>query len=427
MADAWHVATGGALLQPEGNAPGNRGVIIYGGIGMDDMEKVTDLRALLKAYRRAKRGKRSRAAAIQFGLYPMEGLCKIRWSLMNRSFEMGKYSKFSVYRPVYREVCTCAFKDKIVLSSLCKNVLWPGVNPHLITDNYASRTGYGTHYALDRMEANLRRYYINHGSSGYTLKIDVRKYFYNLSQDAIRDSLREYGFDDWTLWLCDVIISSFHCSLKRGYISFGNDGKFRVVFCDMEGMPLLEIGSPIGNESSQVFAVQYLNKIDHFIKDQCGIKDYGRYMDDSYIIHPSKEYLQDLLATLRKMYADVGLELNQKTQITPLKNGISFLGMHFYLTNTGKVVRRLKPENIRYQKVHIREDAQMVADGKMTEARYWKKRDAWDNHASHADAKKLRRKMRKYAEEALTNAYRKKQRKLGEVGENVDDSSRSPH
>lgn len=427
MADAWHVATGGTLLQSEDNALGNRGVIIYGGVGMDDMEKVADLRALLKAYSRAKRGKRNRTAAIQFGLYPMEGLCKIRWSLMDRTFQMGQYTSFSVYRPVYREVCACAFKDKIVLGSLCKNVLWNGVNPHLITDNYASRTGYGTHYALDRLEANLRRYYINYGASGYALKIDVRKYFYNLSQDAIRDSLRRYGFDDWTLWLCDVVLSSFHCSLKQGYITLGDDGKFRVVLCDMEGMPLLEIGSPIGNETSQVFAVQYLNKIDHYIKDQCGLRYYGRYMDDSYILHPSKEYLQDLLATLRQMYADIGLELNEKTQIIHLKNGLSFLGMHFYLTDTGQVIRRLKPANVRYQKVHIREDAQMVAEGKMTEACYWKKRDAWDNHASHADAKKLRRKMRKYAEEALKNAYRKKQRELGEVSEDLQDLSGGAH
>lgn len=388
---------------------------------MNDMEKVTDLRALYQGYRRVKRGKRNKETAIRFGLHPLEGLCILKWRLINRTYKMGPYNRFPVFRPVYRDVCTCAFQDKIVLSSLCKNVLWGKIDPHLIADNYASRTGYGTHYALDRLEQNLRKYYINHGSSGYVLRIDVRKYFYSLSHDSIRDDLRRYGLDDWTIWLCDCILDSYHNSTKHGYVATGDDGRPRIVFCDMDGLPELEVGSPIGNETSQIFAVQYPNKIDHYIKDQLGLKYYGRYMDDSYIIHPSKEYLKDLLATLTKMYGDIGLELNQKTQIFPLKNGIKFLGMHLYLTDTGKVIRRLKPENIRYQRVHIREEAAMVADGKMTEELFWKKRDAWDSHASHADAKKIRRKMRRYAEEALKNAYLKKRRQLGEIEADVQD------
>lgn len=387
---------------------------------MTDMEKVTDLRVLHKAYRKAQQGKRNKATAIRFGLHPLEGLCRLRWGLQNGTYKMGAYTSFPVYRPVYRDVCTCAYQDKIVLGALCKTILWDRVNPHLITDNYASRVGYGTHYALDRLEKNLRSYYINHGCEGYVLKIDVRKYFYNLSHDAIRAMLKGYGLDDWTLWLCGVVLDSSHNSEKRGYVSTDGNGKCRIVFCDMDGFPLLEVGSPIGNETSQVFAVQYLNRIDHYIKDQRGMKYYGRYMDDSYIIHPSKEYLQELLSTLKAMYWDMGLELNQKTQISPLKNGLKFLGMHFILTGTGKVIRRLKPENVRYQKVHIREDADQVANGTMTEEMYWKKREAWDNHASHADAKKLRKKMRKYAEEALKNAFDRKQRKLGKVDADID-------
>ena len=413
MADAPGVVIGLGLVQSKYNAPGTRGVIIWG-VRMNDMERVTDLRTLHKAYRKAKQGKRNKATAIRFGLHPLEGICFLRWSLRNGTYRLGEYTHFPVYRPVYREVCTCAYKDKIVLGALCKTVLWDAVNPHLIQDNYASRKNMGTHFALDRLEANLRSYYINHGTSGYVLRIDVRKFFYNLSHDAIHEQLRRYDLDDWTIWLCDMILASNHHSTKRGYVS-GAEGSPQIVFSDLDGMPVLEVGSPIGNETSQVFAVQYPNSIDHFIKDQCGLKYYGRYMDDSYIIHPDKKYLQVLLSTLRRMYGDIGLELNQKTQIFPLKNGIKFLGMHMYLTDTGKVIRRLKPENVRYQRVHIREDAEKVAAGKMTEETYWQKRDAWDNHASHADAKTLRRKMRRYAEEALRNAYHKQQRKLGEI------------
>lgn len=41
------------------------------------------------------------------------------------------------------------------------------------------------------------------------------------------------------------------------------------------------------------------NKLDHFIKEKLGIKGYARYMDDGYLIHPSKEYLKECLTRRR--------------------------------------------------------------------------------------------------------------------------------
>lgn len=391
---------------------------------MTEMEKATDLRALEKAYRKTMQGKRGKSEAIRFALSPMEGLCYLKWMMENGTYQMGHYTQFEVRRPVLREVKTCAFRDKIVLSTLCKNVLWEKIEPHLIDDNYASRKGFGQHMALDKLEKYMRAYYINHGTEGYVLRIDVRKFFYNLSHDAIAADMRRYGFDDWTIWMCCQILRSSHHSKKQGYYTVDAAGRCRIVFCDKAGIPELEIGSPIGNESSQVFAVQYANDVDHYIKDQQGCKYYGRYMDDSYIIHHDKAYLEKLLEDLRKLYGERGLELNQKTQIYPLKNGVNFLGMHLYLTETGKVIRRLRPKNVQYQRIHIRENAEAVADGRMTEESYWKRFEAMDAHNAHADAKSLRRQLKKYAEEALKNAYSRKQRKLGEVAPGIDDLPR---
>jgi len=389
---------------------------------VENMEKASDLRSLYKAYKRLSKGRQNKSAPKRFALNPLEGLCMIMWGLQERSHTMGEYSEFAVERPVHRDVKACTFKDKIVLSSLCKNVLWEQLNPHLIKDNYASRVGFGTHIALDYLEQRMRAFYINHGTDGYVLRMDARKYFYHLSHDAIKAELKKFGFDDWTLWICGVILESSHNSIERGYVTTDSKGRPHVVLCDMDGMPELEVGSPIGNETSQAFAVMYLNDIDHYIRDQCGIKNYGRYMDDSWIIHHDREYLEQLKSELERRYADKGLELNKKTQISPLKNGVPFLGMHLYLTDTGKVIRRLRPSNVKYQRIHIRENAEAVANGPMTEESYWHRFEAMDNHNSYADAKKLRRQLRKYAEEALQNAYNRKQRKLGEVGADIDNS-----
>jgi hypothetical protein len=39
------------------------------------------------------------------------------------------------------------------------------------------------------------------------------------------------------------------------------------------------------------------------------------------------------------------LELNEKTQIFPVKNGVEYLGWRFYLSESGKAVRKLRTAN----------------------------------------------------------------------------------
>ena len=51
---------------------------------------------------------------------------------------------------------------------------------------------------------------------------------------------------------------------------------------------------------------------------------------------------------------EYGLELNQKTAIFPLRNGIDFLGFHSYLTETGAVVQKLRRDSAKRMKAKIR-------------------------------------------------------------------------
>lgn len=52
-------------------------------------------------------------------------------------------------------------------------------------------------------------------------------------------------------------------------------------------------GLPIGSETSRIFAIYYLNDLDHYIKEKLRIKCYVRYLDDFLLIHPDKEYLKE--------------------------------------------------------------------------------------------------------------------------------------
>ena len=99
----------------------------------------------------------------------------------------------------------------------------------------------------------------------------------------------------------------------------------------------------MGNQSSQWFALYYLDGIDRIIKEKYRIRYYTRYMDDLILLHPDRELLSACLDEIRAYAADtLKLEFNQKTQIAPIAQGVDYVGWRFYLTDTGKVIRRLR-------------------------------------------------------------------------------------
>ena len=95
------------------------------------------------------------------------------------------------------------------------------------------------------------------------------------------------------------------------------------------------------NVINQGFALLYLDGMDKLIKYELKIEFYGRYMDDFYLIHEDREYLQHCLEVITEYLKTLDLTLNGKTQIFPFKNGVSYLGFHTYITARGKVIRRL--------------------------------------------------------------------------------------
>lgn len=189
-----------------------------------------------------------------------------------------------------------SYKDKVVQHALCDNVLEPRVRSTFIKDNYASQVGKGTHFGLERLEGFMRRFYRVRGVDGWVLKCDISKYFYNIKHDALKSLIRKYISDPDCLWLLDMIIDSTE----------GN------------------VGIPIGNQSSQIFALLYLSSLDHMVKEKLGIKFYGRYMDDFYLIHEDKEYLRYCWKEIERHVNELGLSLNAKTNIYPLKTELIF-------------------------------------------------------------------------------------------------------
>lgn len=100
-------------------------------------------------------------------------------------------------------------------------------------------------------------------------------------------------------------------------------------------------GLGLGSQVSQISAIYYLNAVDHYAKEELGLRQYGRYMDDSYFIVPTKEEAREKLGLLGCRYAEHGIAFNsRKTHVVKLSRGFTFMKCQYRLLGTGRVLMR---------------------------------------------------------------------------------------
>ena len=100
-------------------------------------------------------------------------------------------------------------------------------------------------------------------------------------------------------------------------------------------------GIGLGSQVSQLIALAVLDDMDHFIKERLRVKHYIRYMDDFVLIHPNREYLRFCRTVIEAKLNALGLTLNRKTRIYPLKQGVKLLKWRFVIKPSGKILRKM--------------------------------------------------------------------------------------
>ena len=332
---------------------------------MTDFEKVIDFKNMYRAYRKAKCGKGFKKSSARFNLAALDGVNTLIAQLRNKTYRISPYSEFTVYEPKERIIQTTSFKDKVIQHSLCDNVITPRLQRVFILDNCAGQKGKGTLFGLNRLSQQMQQFHSRYGFNGYILKCDISKFFYSIAHDQLKEIVHyHFGYDPDVCWLCDLFIDS-------------TEGK----------------GIPLGNQINQGFALLYLDGMDKLIKDELGIEYYGRYMDDFYLIHPSKDYLKWCLEVITAYLETLDLTLNGKTQIFPFKNGVNYLGFHTYITADGTPIRKLRNQNKRNAQRKFLRMAKLVAAGKLPLEKFRASYGAWKNHISHGNCFSLGRAM----------------------------------
>ena len=172
--------------------------------------------------------------------------------------------------------------------------------------------------ARKRIVAFLRRFIIEQNrkgknpNDGYILQMDIRHYFPSIDHEVLRKLVHDrISEPKEVLDLIDYIIDISSDSNK---------------------------GVNLGSEAPQIFAIYYLSQVDSLVKNVLGVKKYGRYMDDMFIIHEDKAYLETIRDNITQKLAELKLQPNQKkTHIVKLSHGFTFMQIKYNIVN-GKII-----------------------------------------------------------------------------------------
>ncbi len=267
---------------------------------------------LMKAYYKARKGKRSKEEVAEFEFNLEKNLLDIEEKLMNFKFEFSGYKTFKIQEPKERLISCAPFKDRVVHHAIC-NVLEPIIDKTIIYDSYACRKGKGLHYAIQRA---FKFYQKNE----YVYKFDIRKYFYTIDHEILLSKIKRKIKDPHLIKLLDGLLVT-HQSSSAYYLPFDDDTIFD--FSRKRGLP-------IGNLTSQIFANFYLSGLDHYLKEDLHCKNYVRYMDDMLIFTNSKEELEEIKLKVADYLSKIRLHIHpHKNQISKTKHGVNFLGFRF--------------------------------------------------------------------------------------------------
>lgn len=295
-----------------------------------ELEEIFTFENLYQAYKQCRKSKQHKGEVIRFETNLSTNISNLVKEIASKKYKLGKYKEFLIYEPKERIIEALPFKDRVVIKCFCDVVLRDKIEKKLIYDNAACRKNKGTAFAIKRLEKFLREEYRKENNNKiYFLKCDIRKYFQSINHEILLSLLKKVKFSNDEMWMIEKLIRDQPNNA--------------------------DVGLPLGNQSSQWFALLYLNVIDRFVKEVLRIKGYVRYMDDMILIHRDKSYLQYCLKEIEnKCRKELKLSLNQKTQIGIVKNGIDFLGFRHILNENGSITRKLRASSKQRLKKHLK-------------------------------------------------------------------------
>lgn len=316
----------------------------------------------LEAFRSARKGVAWKHSVQYYEMYLLKNIFDTVRSVENKIAVTRGFVCFDINeRGKTRHIKSPHICERVMQKALCDKCLVPILKRPLIYDNGACLQGKGTQFARKRIQRHLAEYYRKYGNSGYVLTIDFSKYFDNIDHESLFQMLSEQIKDKTLLALTKYYVQEFG-----------------------------PVGIGLGSQVSQILAVFFPNKIDHFIKEKLRMRFYGRYMDDSYILCNSKEDLQNALKEISKLCEKYKIRLNpKKTRITPIKHGVDFLHCRYKFGRTGKIIKSGGRESVKRERRKLKKFRKKLDEGELDRKQIAEFYSSWRGFMQYFDSKTL--------------------------------------
>lgn len=304
-----------------------------------DYERITDPAELFSASIKCERGVLWKESVQRFALRRALNCAELSRELRNGSYRKRPARHFLLHeRGKARQISAVHFRDRVVQKSLCRNSLIPLLSRGLIYDNSATLEGRGTEFARMRFAKHLRRAWGRWGSAGYLVHYDFKSYFASIDQKRAMGRIERK-----LLGLCRDDEEALSAR--------------KVLWLARQFIYEEERGLGLGNQTSQIVAVEYASPIDHMICEVLRLGLSGRYMDDGYAFCPDAETARLALGAIEAKAASLGLSLHpRKCGIEPVRRAHVFLKYRYEIDErSGEAKLAPVAETLRrYRRRHLR-------------------------------------------------------------------------
>ena len=302
-------------------------------------------------YNKVKNNCHNKEKVFEFLKYKNCNIIDILEKLKKEEYIFSKYNIFLIHEKKYIIIMSENISDKIVNQMISYFILLPAFK-NLIDTNVATRKNKGTSYAYNIIEKYVRSIGLN--NEIFVLKIDINKYFYNINHEILYNMIKRRIKDKKSLKIIKNIINLTDEEYINNRINkLVSDEIYRInklsisqkeknkKINELKKIPLYEKdrGISIGCLSNQILALFYLNDIDHYIKEELKHKYYIRYQDDLYIFDKDIDRLKQSFFLIKRELNKLKLNINNKSGIYNLKNGISYLGYTYFVKNNSLVIK----------------------------------------------------------------------------------------
>ncbi len=264
--------------------------------------KELSLKNIYFAFNKVKSNIGNKKELFDFLLNKNTKLINIYNKLYNRNYKFNKYHIFLIKEPKYRLVMSENIEDKVVNHFIAEFYLRKYIDNSLIYSNVATRIGKGSKVALDLFKKYLEK-------DSFILKVDISKYFYNIDHAILLDLLSKKIKDKYVINIIKEVLNTTSEDYINKLIKKEKSKEINKIYKtnltlkeknkkinEINKIPYYNTGKgiSIGNMTSQILAVYFLNEVDHFIKENLNIKKYIRYMDDLIIIDTNYKNLEKI-------------------------------------------------------------------------------------------------------------------------------------